>query len=78
MKVKSLGANRTVVDVGNTQIFFSYETAVAGSDGLGFFRTDTHYSRTTSKHITQYLDGRKARTVAQWQIDALLVGVGEA
>ena len=35
---------------------FSYETPVAGHTILdGYFKTDTYYSRTTSKHIVQYL-----------------------
>ena len=37
-------------------LFFSYETPVAGHTILdGYFKTDTYYSRTTSKHINQYL-----------------------
>jgi len=38
----------------------------------GFVRTETKYSRTTSKHINQWLDGAKAETVPQATIDALL------
>ena len=37
-------------------------------------RTKEYYSRTTSKHITQYLNGRKAEEVEQSFINQL-VGV---
>lgn len=45
-----------------TQVLVSYETPVAAfvpSLG-GYYRTDTKYSVTTSKHINQWLDGVKA------------------
>lgn len=71
--LKSLGANKTQVDINGHTVFFSYNTPVAANlrDG-GFVRTATKYSVTTSKHITQWLDGASARTVDQSEIDALL------
>ena len=71
--LKALGANRTQVDLNGNVVFFSYNTPVAANlrEG-GFVRTDTKYSVTTSKHITQWLDGASARTVDQSEIDALL------
>jgi hypothetical protein len=71
--LKALGANRTQVDINGNVVFFSYNTPVAANlrEG-GFVRTDTKYSVTTSKHITQWLDGASARTVDQSEIDALL------
>ena len=81
-KLKSLGANKTQVELNDgTIVFFSYETPVAAqlaqggfvsSQNRGFVRTETKYSRTTSKHINQWLDGAKAETVPQATIDALL------
>ena len=38
------------------------------------FKTEEYYSRTTSKHITQYLNGREAEAVPQSFINQL-VGV---
>ena len=57
MKIRSLGANKTLLTLKNgIQVFLSYETPVAGHTILdGYFKTDTYYSRTTSKHINQYL-----------------------
>jgi|TARA_R110000787_G_C13337150_1_gene437873 hypothetical protein len=73
-KLKSLGANKTQVKLESGAIvLFSYETPVAAQlpEG-GFVRTETKYSRTTSKHITQWLDGANAETVPQTEIDALI------
>jgi hypothetical protein len=73
-KLRSLGANKTQVELNDgTIVFFSYETPVAAQLAQGgFVRTETKYSRTTSKHITQWLDGVNAETVPQTTIDALL------
>ena len=57
MILRQFGSNQTEITFNNgTSIFFSYETPVAGHTLLdGYFKTDTYYSRTTSKHINQYL-----------------------
>lgn len=45
------------------EMLFSYNTPVAGyMPGLGYFKTDTFWSVTTSKHINAYL---RERTVAR-------------
>ena len=56
MILKQIGSNQTELSLNNgNSIFFSYETPVAGySDDIGFFRTATYYSKTTSRHINQY------------------------
>ena len=56
MILRQLGSNQTELSLNNgTSLFFSYETPVAGfSPDLGWFKTSTYYSRTTSKHINQY------------------------
>jgi len=71
--LKTLGANKTQVEINGHIVFFSYNTPVAANlkDG-GFVRTSTKYSVTTSKHITQWLDGAKAKEVPQADIDALI------
>jgi len=77
MKLKQLGSNMNEVELGsfpnNTSIMFSYSTPVAGYDSKGAFRTDEHYSPTTSKHINKYLGDDKsiARTVSQDYINGL-------
>ncbi len=57
MILRQLGSNQTEISFNNgTTLFFSYETPVAGHDLVkGYFKTETYYSRTTSKHINNYL-----------------------
>ena len=56
MILRQLGSNQTELSLNNgNSIFFSYETPVAGYDrNTGYFRTETYYSVTTSRHINQY------------------------
>ena len=57
MKLKRTGSNQTVVSLNNgAEVFFSYDTPVAGySDKLGFVKTNKWYSQTTTRHINKYL-----------------------
>ena len=57
MILRQIGSNQTELSLNNgNSIFFSYETPVAGySDDIGFFKTSTYYSKTTSRHINAYL-----------------------
>ena len=74
LSIRPLGANQTVLTVGNDEIFFSYQTPVAGfsSNDCTYFKTNKKFSRTTSKHITQYLDGRDAVELDQDKIESIL------
>lgn len=59
MKIKVLGENRTEMDLGNgIKVLFSYQTPVAYSKltsvGTLRYKTNEYYSRTTSKHISQW------------------------
>ena len=56
MILRELGSNQTELSLNNgNSIFFSYETPVAGFDSEdGFFKTETYYSKTTSRHINAY------------------------
>mgnify|MGYP003125052962 CR=1 FL=1 len=73
MKVKTLNKNNTLITEDNErELLFSYDTCVAGRDRHGFFKTSTYFSRTTSKHINAYLDGRKARNISQSTLNKLL------
>jgi len=74
MKLKPIKANMNelVIDR-DTAILFSYETPVAGWDSQGAFRTDKHYSQTTTRHINQYLNGKDiGRVVSQEYINQLM------
>lgn len=73
MKLKQAGSNQTILEIGETQVFFSYETPVAAFvPGRGYLKTDCRWSQTTSKHITQYLQGAKATVVPQSELDQLI------
>ena len=74
MKLKPIKANQTELELSNgTIILFSYQTPVAAclGNGSGFIRTSHKWSRTTSKHINQWLAGAKAREVDQAELDKL-------
>ena len=73
MKLNPLGANKTEVTLASgAVVFFSYKTPVAAqlADG-GFIKTSRKWSVTTSKHITQWLQGARAVEVDQSQLDSL-------
>ena len=74
MKFKQLGANKTLLTLKNgVQVFLSYETPVAARlENFEYVRTNQSWSRTTSRHITQWLEGVKAKTVEQSFLDNLL------
>ena len=74
MKLKQLGANKALLTLKNgVQVFLSYETPVAARlENFEYVRTNQSWSRTTSKHITQWLEGVKAKTVEQSFLDNLL------
>ena len=62
MRLTNLGNNQVEVSIGDTLIFFSYNTAVAACvPALGYVRTEKMHSRTTLKHISQWLTSRGAR-----------------
>lgn len=73
MSFQNLGPNQTQITRSDgTRILFSYSTPVAAYvAGRGYIRTSTSYSKTTSKHINAWLDGCKAATVPQSELDAL-------
>ena len=78
MKLINLGANQTIITIGYDEYFFSYNTCVAGfTSGDGFWRTSEKFSRTTSKHINQYLGGCKddATVVDQFDIEVALTAL---
>lgn len=70
MKLRQIKPNQTELEVGETIIFFSYATPVCVDTGEEILQTETKYSVTTSKHINQWLNGRKARLVPQSEIDS--------
>lgn len=59
MKLQSIGANQTVIHYEypgyDKTMLFSYETPVACIIDGEAFKTDKYWSKTTSKHINQWL-----------------------
>tara|TARA_B100001093_G_C26070948_1_gene694478 strand:+ start:279 stop:548 length:270 start_codon:yes stop_codon:yes gene_type:complete len=57
MKLQSFAVNRTLLSFDDgTEIYFSYETPVAGySNKLGYVKTNQWYSSTTTRHVNRYL-----------------------
>ena len=76
MKIKRLGTSKTLLVLpSGSEAFFSNDTPVVYQMHYGeIFKTEEYYSQTTSKHITQYLNGREAEAVPQSMINQL-VGV---
>lgn len=76
MELRKLGKNETEIHFPNGRIvFFSYNTPVAAQLAQGgFIRTAEHYSVTTSKHITRWLDGANATVVPQSTLDKMVGG----
>ena len=75
MKLERLGTSKSLLTLSSgSEIFYSYNTPVAAQVAGELYKTKEYFSRTTSKHITQYLNGREAEAVPQSMINQL-VGV---
>ena len=57
MKLTPIAKNQNIVSYNDgTEVFFSYETPVAGfHEALGYVKSATWYSSTTTRHINKYL-----------------------
>ena len=56
MKLIPYGSNQNLVEINkDTEIFYSYKTAVAGKIKGQYYRTNRWYSQTTTRHINKYL-----------------------
>ena len=71
VKLKQVAPNQTEVELTDgTTVFFSYSTPVAAHvPGEGYCKTDKQWSRTTSKHIGQFIarNGGSGKTVEKPQ-----------
>lgn len=72
LRVKNLGANKTEIQTDNGEVFFSYAEPVAAHWKGQWIRTSKRWSVTTSRHVTQWLDGIAAVEVPQETLDGLL------
>jgi hypothetical protein len=80
MKLKNIGSNMTELHTEDgAVVLFSYSTPVAAQlKNGGFVRTNESYSRTTTRHINKWLDGRYALAVDQREINAIAEGKAAA
>ena len=60
VQVHRTGNNTTELHVNDTVVLYSYDSAVAYSNSKGFYIDGKKYSRTTSKHVSQFLNGYSA------------------
>jgi len=72
MRVTQLGPNKTELAVNGSVILYSYETPVAVTILTTTYITAERYSRTTSSHIKQWLDGKPYKQVDQTTIKSLV------
>ena len=58
MQLHSFATNRTLLTFDDgTEVFFSYETPVAGySNKLGYVKSKQWYSSTTTRHVNRYFN----------------------
>ena len=70
MLIEKIGPNMTVLKLNNGgEILFSYETPVAANiPGRGKIKTDRYFSRTTSRHISDWTHDQRPETVPHAEI----------
>lgn len=73
MKINVIGANQTLVHLPVGTVLFSYETPVAAYvSGRGYVRSAEKFSKTTSKHVNQWLGAVNAEVISQSELENLL------
>ena len=74
MKLTPIKNNMTEIELSNgTKVLFSYKTPVACHHYNGkTYRTAKFWSKTTSRHINQWLDGLDAEQIEQGFLDNLV------
>lgn len=79
MTLKPIKSNMSEIKVGNVTVLFSYQTPVAclltNGSVYEYYQTAKKWSRTTSRHISQWLEGNPAMFKDQEYFDNLLSGV---
>ena len=70
MKLKNKGTNETEIHFKNGNVFFfSYDTPVAACIDSRYYKTSEYHSRTTTRHMNRFLDGRVHVEVPQFFFD---------
>jgi hypothetical protein len=73
LELKPMGANKTLLVCNGMKVLFSYKTPVACEIGLRYYKTSYKFSKTTTRHINQWLDGVKAEEKEQEFFHALVM-----
>jgi hypothetical protein len=73
MKLNPVKSNMTEIETGKITILFSYKTPVAYrvNETGEYFKTDKHWSVTTSRHINQWIGDSGEATVGSVSQDDL-------
>tara|TARA_R110000744_G_C19018184_1_gene523872 strand:+ start:354 stop:578 length:225 start_codon:yes stop_codon:yes gene_type:complete len=72
MQLNNLGNNKAVIKKGNTKLFFSYSTLIMVITPEEVLVTKEKFSRTTSKHLNQFLGNLKVdRFLEQNELELL-------
>jgi hypothetical protein len=72
MRLNPIGSNMTEVEVKGATVLFSYSTPVACKSLGNYYKTETKWSQTTTRHINKWLDGVKAETKPQEFFDNVI------
>ena len=72
VELNPISKNVNELRVGDNLGLFSYKTLVAVYTRNGFYRIDEYYSRTTSKHINQWLGTSEAIEASSTELDSIL------
>ena len=76
MRIEVIKSNMTeVVFQDGSSVLFSYETPVAACKDYKLYKTRHKWSKTTTRHINQWLEGRQAEEAGQEFFDNLVKGI---
>jgi hypothetical protein len=72
MRLNPIGSNMTEICVNGAKVLFSYQTPVACEFHGKLYKTEKKWSKTTSRHINKWLEGRIAEEAYQSFFDTLI------
>jgi hypothetical protein len=76
MRIEAIKPNMTeVIFQDGSSVLFSYETPVAACKDYKLYKTRHKWSKTTTRHINQWLEGRQAEEAEQEFFDNLVKGI---
>ena len=76
MRIEPIKANMTaIIFEDGSSVLFSYETPVACCKDYKFYKTSKKWSRTTTRHINQWIEGCPVEEKDQDYFDNLVKGI---